>query len=244
MDMENKPFYEFDLSKEDSLSEELEKLYDFSHNLENYKTVVYRGYNEEYVNKGFKKFNSYSEARAELDYLIDDWKINNPQMHLGQLNLSGEIVNWVNYPKIYKWIKNKTIELYGDEVIIQKFGEGERGSIRKIEIGDPLLTIYSKNCILTPHRDGTIYNPAMNFIKLANLLLYLNKDYKEDWGGCFIVEGKNVVVPTFGKIVFLNFRNGLDPEHEINSVLEDVNRVALLFNTTYKIREREIWNFE
>jgi hypothetical protein len=240
--MENKPFYEFDLSKEDSLSEELERLYDFSHNLENYKTVVYRGYNEEYK-KGFKNFNSYSEAKPQLDYLINDWKIKNPQKQVSQVNLSGGRANWENYPNIYNWIKKKTLELYGDDIIITKFAESERAAIRKIYIDTPLLTIYSKDCLLTPHRDGTPQMPGMDFVKPANLLLYLNKDYKEEWGGCFVVEGKNIVVPTFGKLVFLNFQGGLDPQHEINPVLEDVNRVALLFNTTYKIRDREIWNF-
>ena len=77
-----------------------------------------------------------------------------------------------------------------------------------------------------------------------NLLLYLNKGYKEEWGGCFIVEGKDVIIPEFGKLVFLNFNKGLDPSHQVSKVTEDVNRVALLFNIKYKNKEREIWNFE
>ena len=84
----------------------------------------------------------------------------------------------------------------------------------------------------------------MDFTKPANLLLYLNKGYKEEWGGCFIVEGKNVVVPEYGKLVFLNFRNGLDPSHQVNKVIEDVNRVALLFNVKYRKSDIQIWNFE
>ena len=242
--MENKPFYEFDLTKEESLSQELEKLYDFSHNLENYKTVVYRGYNEEYANRGFKNFNSYSEAVDELSNLINDWKTNHNNQFVGQINLSGERVRWEDYPKIYKFVFNKTLELYGDDIIISKFSESERASIRKIEIDSPLLTIYSKHCLLSPHKDGTPYNSNKDFVKPANLLLYLNKEYKKEWGGCFIVEGENVVVPEFGKLVFLNFKDGSDPQHEVNPVLEDVNRVALLFNTKYRTNERQIWNFE
>ena len=242
--MENKPFYEFDLTKEESLSEELDRMYDFSHNLENYKTVVYRGYNEEYTNIGFKNFNTYLDAKEELNNLLYDWETNNSNQFVGQINLSGERIQWEDYPKIYKWIKNKSIELYKEEVLISKFSEGSRGSIRKIEIDNPLLTIYSKGCVLSEHSDGTKYTPDIDFMKPANLLLYLNKGYKEEWGGCFIVEGKDVIIPEFGKLVFLNFSKGLDPSHQVSKVTEDVNRVALLFNIKYKNKEREIWNFE
>ena len=212
--------------------------------MENYKTVVYRGYNEEYTNKGFKNFNSYSDAKNELNNLLYDWETNNSNQFVGQINLSGERIKWEDYPKIYKWIKNKSIELYKEEVLISKFSEGNRGSIRKMEIDSPLLTIYSKDCVLTEHSDGTKYTPEIDFMKPANLLLYLNKGYKEEWGGCFIVEGKDVIIPEFGKLVFLNFNKGLDPSHQVSKVTEDVNRVALLFNIKYKNKEREIWNFE
>lgn len=242
--MENKPFYEFDLTKEESLSEELDMMYDFSHNLENYKTVVYRGYKEEYTNKGFKVFSSYSEANDELNDLILDSE-KNPNLQIGQINLSGERMNWNDYPKIYKYIKNKTLELYGDDIIVTKFSEGNRGSIRRIEIDNPLLTIYRKGCVLSNHSDGAgPVSADIDFFKPANLLLYLNKDYKREWGGCFIVEDKQVVIPEFGKLVFLNFNKGLNPTHQIDKIVHEVDRVALLFNTKYKLREREIWNFE
>jgi hypothetical protein len=242
--MENKPFYEYDLTKEESLSEELERLYDVSHNLENYKTVVYRGYAEDYVGKGFKHFSTYSDANDELNFLIEDWN-KHPNAKIGQINLSGERLHWEDYPNILKYIKNKTLELYGEDIIVAKFAEGRRGSIKKIEIDEPLLTIYRKGCVLSKHSDGVGPNPEeVNFFKPANLLLYLNKDYKREWGGCFIVEGRDVVVPEFGKLVFLNFRDGLNPEHEIDLITYEVDRVALLFNTKYKMHEREIWNFE
>lgn len=242
--MENKPFYEFDLTKEESLSEELERIYESSHNLERYKTVIYRGYDESFTNTGSRKFDSYSEAKKQIDFLINDWETNYSNRHMGQINLCGDSLFWEDYPKIYKWIVNKSLELYGNDIIIKKFEQSNRTSIKKIEIDNPLLTIYSKGCILSEHSDGTPYNPNMDFIKPANLLLYLNKGYKEEWGGCFIVEGKNVVVPEYGKLVFLNFRNGLDPSHRVNKVIEDVNRVALLFNIKYRKSDTQIWNFE
>lgn len=235
-----KPFFEFDLTIEPSLKEELDRLYAFSHNLENYKTVVYRGDDESYDGNGYKHFSTYEEADKELERILSIDRI-----EVAQLNLSGERVDWKEYPNLYQYIKNKTLELYGDDIIIRKHADGKHITIKRMQIDEPLLTIYKKGCILTNHSDA--YGPNMNnldFFKPANLLLYLNKNYDKNWGGCFIVDNTNVVSPDFGKLVFLNFNNGSNPEHQVNKVIHNVNRVALLFNVQYKLREREIWKIE
>lgn len=236
-----KPFFEFDLTKEELLEEELSRLYTFSHNLQNYKTVVYRGGGESYGGGGYKHFSSYEEADKELERLLSICESNH-NIEVAQINLSGEQVDWKHYPNLYQYIKNKTFELYGDAMIIRKHADGKYITIKRIQIDNPLLTIYRKGCVLTNHSDG--YGPNMNntdFFKPANLLLYLNKNYDKNWGGCFIVDNINVVSPDFGKLVFLNFNNGSNPEHQVNKVIHDVNRVALLFNVQYKLKEREIW---
>lgn len=234
-----KPFYEFDLTEIQDLGDELEKMYEFSNDLENYKCVVYRGYNQEYANSGFKKFNNYNEAKQKLDELLYDWEVLNPTHDVGQINLSGERLMWEDYPKIHNWIKNKTIKLFKENIILSNFKSETKIAIHKVEIDNPLLTLYSKGCILTNHNDGIPPIPDKSMVKVANLLLYLNKGYKKEWGGCFIVNNKNVVVPEFGKLVFLNFANGSDPSHQITKVVGDVNRIALLFNVKYKTNQKE-----
>jgi len=100
--------------------------------------------------------------------------------------------------------------------------------------------MYKKNGRLLPHRDGISETLiASKAFKPANILLYLNKNYKKEWGGNFKVEGTEIV-PEFGKLVFLNFNNNNDPEHEVTILDEDINRIALLFSIVIQNDEYEI----
>jgi Rps23 Pro-64 3,4-dihydroxylase Tpa1-like proline 4-hydroxylase len=243
--MENPPFYKFNLLEVESLTSELERLYEVSHNLSHYTRIVFRGFDDELTKNGYKIYDSYEEAKAKLDDLLeiqrnDDTKI------ISQINLCGNHIDWHDYPNIWKWIKNKTLELYGDSIKIKKWEDGSnRYTIHKVRIGECITTIYQKDCILTNHKDGVGPNSEdIDFFKPANLLLYLNKDYKKEYGGCFIVEDTIEIVPEFGTLIFLNFDKGNNPSHQINKVTADVNRAALLFNVTYSKKDREIWKIE
>ena len=236
-----KPFYEFDLTKDEALSQELNEIYDFSHNTSNYTKLIFRGPEREGFQNTIKFFNSYEELLVEYNDISEKWIPNNIDKSYGQLSLFGESIEWKNYPKIHNFILNKVLELYGEDIILKKIDDSTI-LIKNIIIHEGLLTMYKKRGILTKHKDGKP-TQKVNFTKPANILLYLNKDYKKEWGGCFVVNGIEVV-PEFGKLVFLNFRNDSDPEHEVSIIKEDINRIALLFNIMYSEKPTIIRNIQ
>lgn len=234
-----KPFYEFDLTKEGELINELEEIYDFSTDVSKYTKLIFRGPERDGFINHMKSFDSYEELCQE--YTEIENYLNNYDANIGQLSLFGENVIWNKYPKIYNFLVKKVFELYGSDIIIKKITD-KSFKVKKFNISDGLITMYKKGGLLNSHKDG---KPVVkqNFIKPSNILLYLNKDYKKEWGGNFIVD-ETEITPSFGKLVFLNFRGDSDPMHEVSVVKEDINRIALLFNIKYSETEREIWNIE
>lgn len=235
-----KPFFEFDLTKESDLIEELETLYNFCIDPNKYTKLIFRGPVDVFdgFNGSLKIFNSYDELIKEYE-LISKWINDNPSQYIGQFSLFGETISWEKFPKIYKYILLKVLEVYGDDIILNKIDD-TTFKVKAISIDDGLLTMYKKNGVLSKHKDGKskLVETHKKF-KPANILLYLNKNYETDFGGCFVVD-KKVVSPDFGKLVFLNFRNDSDPEHEVSLLNKDVNRIALLFNVMYSISYKEI----
>jgi hypothetical protein len=155
--------------------------------------------------------------------MILDWYKSDSNSKMGQLCLNGGELNWNDYPNTHKWIIDKSFELF----------EEQCKKRHTLFIGKPLLTLYTKGCLLGGHTDGKP-DGYEDFAqqKPANVLIYLNKDYKEEYGGVFIVENDKVI-PSFADIVFLNFSGDSDPFHMVSEVVEDVNRFALLFNVQY-----------
>lgn len=235
-----KPFYEFNLLDDLSLNDELENLYDFCHDVNRYTKLIFRGtdLNIEGFNNSIKFFDSYDSLLKDYNQIssfIEEF----PTQFIGQFSLYGESISWENYPKIYNYILLKVLELYGDDIIIRKIDD-TTFRVKKLIIDVPLLTMYKKLGSLSKHSDGksTLSETHKKF-KPANILLYLNKNYNEEWGGNFIVD-EQIVTPEYGKLVFLNFRNDSDPVHEVSRLKKDINRVALLFNVMYSLTEREI----
>lgn len=234
-----KPYYLYNLNDYEELQSELNSMYESTIDLSNYKTVVYRGSDERYHSK-INKFESYDEAKNVYDFIVENDKT------YAQINLCGDSLDWLNYPKIYEWIKTKSFELFGNDLIIRKSETTGNIVMPMCRIDSPLKTLYIRNSLLQNHRDHE-YNmgsPHLDFIKPANILIYLNKNYNKDNGGVFIVEDEMEVIPEYGNIVFLNFMNGSDPSHQVSEVVGEGNRFALLFNVTYSKKEKEILKFQ
>ncbi len=234
-----KPFYEFDLASESDLKNELETLHSFCSDTSNYNKVILRGPEREGFNNTIREFDSFSTLSDEYNE-IEKW-ISENDFNIGQFSLYGKTIDWRDYPLIYKYIVSKVFEIYGNDIIVRKLDD-TKFSIKKFTLSEGLLTMYKKSGRLSPHKDGKPAIPK-DFTKLANILLYLNKDYKKGCGGCFVVNGKELP-PDYGKLVFLNFRGDSDPEHSVSLLKCDVNRIALLFNITYMNAEKIIWNNE
>lgn len=230
-----KPYYLYNLNDFEELRDELNSMYKSTIDVSFYKTVVYRGNNQNYHGK-INKFNSYDEAKSVYDSIIKD------ETDYAQINLCGDSLDWKDYPNIYKWIKLKSFEIYGDDLIIRKNESTGNIVMPSCKIDSPLKTLYLKNSILQNHRDHeyNANNIHLDFIKPANILIYLNKNYDKNNGGLFVVEDTYEVIPEYGNIVFLNFMNGYDPSHQVSKVVGNDNRFALLFNITYSKNQREI----
>ena len=234
-----KPFYEFDLTQYESLKEELNELYTFCQNEEIYKNLIYRGVDTEFFNgeHHIMKFDSYENLKKTHENLNKFISLN-PNNQYAQLSLYGDDLNWETYPNIHQFILEKVYDIYGD-LIINKFPDFD--SIKKTKIGPAIPTMYKLGGFLSPHKDGKA-EVVQTFTKPTNILIYLNKNYKKEYGGCFVVDGIEVL-PEYGKMVFLNFRGDSDPMHSVSIIKEDINRIALLFNATFSNTEKIIRKF-
>ena len=202
------------------LKAELDEIYNISTDLERYTKTLHRGSAHFGMMEAHE---SYTKAKSFMDMIVD-WYIEKSDTRIGQLCFNGGELNWNDYPNTHKWIIDKSFELFKDEC--QKR--------HTLFLGDPLLTLYTKGGLLGGHRDGKPEG-YREFVqrKPANILIYLNKEYKKESGGLFVVDNEEIV-PNFADIVFLNFTGESDPFHEVSKVVEDVNRFALLFNVQYK----------
>lgn len=83
------------------------------------------------------------------------------------------------------------------------------------------LTLYTRDCFICPHEDG------IDNGRLCVILVYLNDDYQEGFGGEIKVKDE-IVSPTFGKVVILDFTKH-NPRHEVLPVInEGFKRYALI----------------
>jgi hypothetical protein len=212
-------YYKENLYDINHLKSELDEIYKLSTQTERYTKTIHRGSGHF---GGMETHESHQKAKSFMDMILD-WYKSDSNSKLGQLCLNGGELNWNDYPNTHKWIIDKSFELFEEQC--QKR--------HTLFIGNPLLTLYTKGCLLGGHQDGKPdgYEDFPQQ-KPANVLIYLNKDYKEEYGGVFVVENDKVI-PSFADIIFLNFSGESDPFHMVNEVVEDVNRFALLFNVQY-----------
>lgn len=81
------------------------------------------------------------------------------------------------------------------------------------------ITCFPNNSLITPHKDGA------NELRLAVILLYLNDDWKSEYGGQLVVDETEVVQPEFGNVTILDFtKNNI--HHEVLEVMGNSRRYA------------------
>jgi hypothetical protein len=84
------------------------------------------------------------------------------------------------------------------------------------------LTYYGTGCSLREHRDGKTGT------RICAVLMYLNdEDYKQEWGGNIVFEGKETVPPIYGNVAILDFKEG-NCLHEVKKVVDGYGRYAIL----------------
>lgn len=83
-------------------------------------------------------------------------------------------------------------------------------------------TMYNKMCYINNHQDGT------NDLRLTNILIYLNEDYKDGMGGELVIQNDIKIKPELGNVAILDFSQN-NPLHAVSEVLdENFRRIAML----------------
>jgi len=98
----------------------------------------------------------------------------------------------------------------------------------------PMSTYYDKGCVLANHGDGTGTG------RICAMLIYLNEEYDENDGGILILDNKEKVIPTFGKVAIIDLQS-FDIQHQVTEVTGGLGRFALL--TFVKKKEDELIDY-
>lgn len=102
--------------------------------------------------------------------------------------------------------------------IVQKLYYVSPHSIKNIT----QLTYYKPGCFLKEHRDGIVGT------RICAVLIYLNnEDYKIEWGGNIVFEGKETIPPIYGNVAVLDFKEN-NCLHEVEKVIDGYGRYAIL----------------
>jgi Rps23 Pro-64 3,4-dihydroxylase Tpa1-like proline 4-hydroxylase len=83
------------------------------------------------------------------------------------------------------------------------------------------FTCFEKDDLIVSHRDA--YDTSNKCV----ILIYLNDDYEDGFGGELIIENKEIVKPIFGQISILDFTKH-NVIHEVTKINGDFKRCALI----------------
>ena len=83
------------------------------------------------------------------------------------------------------------------------------------------ISCFPKQSWILPHRDGE------NDERLAVILIYLNDDWKPEYGGQLVLEKNTLVQPEFGNVAILDFTKN-NVHHEVLEVLDDKFRYTFI----------------
>lgn len=205
--------------------------------------------------KGYCSFN-IADLNLELFDIVDKYRCDKAKSERENMTFlrgdfstsSGEIginTNFKSFEEANK-IKDAKVALLGKDDITQiwLYGHPKEGnnSLRKLyteltkyfyDIDDNVdlnldisISLYNKGCFLDDHIDGK--SPVKNY---ASMLVYLNKDWKEEDGGNLILRGDDnidyKVVPEFGTVAIIDLQN-FDIYHQVEEVVNDVERYTII----------------
>jgi len=115
------------------------------------------------------------------------------------------------------------VELYKDDII-----NHDEYQIKKEHSSDPYIgagtdiTLYLKDNYISPHADG------IDGTRLCVLLMYLNDDWENGYGGEIVVNNEITIPPLFGNIVILDFTQNNINHEVLNVIKENFERYAII----------------
>jgi Rps23 Pro-64 3,4-dihydroxylase Tpa1-like proline 4-hydroxylase len=134
---------------------------------------------------------------------------------------------WYTEPNLNKHLSNTELEYLKDEIFRDLVKQCYPSELYKLDSCHLTYTMYNKQCYINKHQDG------LSPYKICNILLYLNEDYKDGYGGELVINDDVVVKPEFGTLAVLDFTKA-NPRHEVTEVLDDnFKRFAILTSFIY-----------
>jgi Rps23 Pro-64 3,4-dihydroxylase Tpa1-like proline 4-hydroxylase len=173
------------------------------------------------------KFKLNQDSEIE-HYIVDENKIKFTLKLKGEYQYLSECKTEIDNLKVnikaQSWLYNSIHRDYKISNIIESIYKKILSGVYEDYIGENLysenkinmfdLTLYEKNDFIEPHSDGV--DPQ----RLCVILIYLNDDYQEGFGGELVIENKIIVPPLFGNVAILDFTTN-NPIHSVNHVLDD-----------------------
>ena len=134
---------------------------------------------------------------------------------------------WYAEQNLNKHLSVTEIEYLKDEIFRDLIKQCYPSELYNLNSCHLSYTMYNKQCYINPHQDG------LSPYKICNILLYLNDDYKDGYGGELVINGNVVIKPEFGTLAVLDFTKA-NPKHEVTEVLDDnFKRFAILTSFIY-----------
>lgn len=158
-----------------------------------------------------EEFETHTDATLkanEIFNLVDNEEVRSSQIWY-YTDFKTVVKDPENISKFESYIKNIMMYFYD-------FDETQEFSLFA-----PSFTYYDIGCHLGNHSDGTGTG------RVCALLLYLNETYDEKNGGYLVLNNKDKVIPTFGKIAMIDLET-FDIPHMVTKVTDGIGRYALL----------------
>jgi len=84
------------------------------------------------------------------------------------------------------------------------------------------LTLFTKGCFINEHYDGG------NSDRVAGILIYLNKNYNEENGGCLVLKDNTKIIPEYGRVVIIDYTQN-SVKHLVTPVIENDRKAICAF---------------
>lgn len=168
-------------------------------------------HNKQISNNQIKEaFEDYDKAYKRKNQIINDYK-----------NITDFYQIWY-YTDLNRLFRQLNLEIndYKKHIanIVSHFFNMDKN---KEYIDISFCTYYDIGCHLQNHSDGTGTG------RICALLIYLNEEYDENNGGILVLDNKEKIIPTFGKIAIIDLQS-FDIQHMVTEVVDGIGRYALL----------------
>ena len=155
------------------------------------------------------EFGTFEKASEKKEQLIDIFKKDTDIFQTWYFSELNAIFDNEKFSKYKEYIEN-LVKYYFDFEETQEFS-----------LFSPTLTYYDLDCELKNHSDGTGTG------RICALLIYLNEEYDENDGGYLVLNNKEKVIPTFGRVAIIDLQT-FDIQHMVTKVTGGIGRYAML----------------